>query len=154
MCSLLKQVLGRPGVEDPPGFETFWKTHMKKGTRPEMSELEGMFKLAVKPLSTFYLILDAFDECTVHQQPKIKDLTLRLSQLPNIKIMVTGRPHINFLQNDEFDKACTLEIKADEGDVQKYLSRELVNAKQSPRIKEKIMDELSGQVDGTYPLFL
>jgi hypothetical protein len=150
MSSLLKQLLGYPSIQVPASLETIYEAHVKRATRPELQQLEETFRSTVQQLPAFYIVFDAFDECTKDQQPAIRDIILRLSKLPNIKIMVTSRPHSNFLENFELDKVRVFEIKADEGDVRKYLSKELENGKLSEGIKKRILDSLSSKVDGTY----
>lgn len=150
MSSLLKQLLGYPSIQVPPTLEEIYEAHVKKATRPKLQQLEETFRSSVQQLPAFYIIFDAFDECTKDQQPAIIDIILRLSKLPNIKIMVTSLPHSNFLKKFELDKVRVLEIKADEGDIQKYLSKALENGEQSEGIKKKIIDSLSNRVDGTY----
>jgi hypothetical protein len=150
MSSLLKQLLGYSRVQVPSGFDAIYEAHIKKGSRPKPSELEEVFNSAVKQLSTFYIVFDAFDECASDQRHAIRNIILHLCTLPNIKIMMTSRPHYNILDQHEFDKFRILEIKADEGDIQKYISRTLENVKQSEGIKKRIMDSLKNRADGTY----
>jgi hypothetical protein len=152
LCSLVKQLLACPGKSILPPLEELYHTCVTRNSRPDSVQLTEIFKGLSEQFSSIYLVFDAFDECDKTERPLIVDMIRKLAEVPNTKILVTGRPHQNFLEASSMTAARSFEIKAHEQDVQRYLSKELENVRHllSERIRNRISESLQNNIDGTY----
>ena len=93
--SLLKQMVG--GMERIP--QEIWRALLDQkkaigGRRPRLVDIMKMLQL-VTPLQPTFMCIDALDECAEVQRVKLLDsLKQILEKSPNVRIFVTGRPHI------------------------------------------------------------
>ena len=156
LSSLLVQLLADPRRTIPSSLEDLYRSCATKNSRPDSSQLVEIFKTVSEQFKSLFLVFDAFDECDKDERPLIVDMIRELATMPNAKLLVTGRPHQDFLEVSRFDSARTLEIKAHEEDINLYLSKELDKVRNvlSERIREKISESLQKEVDGTYILSL
>jgi hypothetical protein len=71
--------------------------------------------------------MDALDECFVDSSEKARMTVLsKLQELgPNVKLMVTGRPHITSTFILKFEDAVQLDIKARDADIEKYIEAQI-----------------------------
>lgn len=151
VCRLLKQLLLYATDKLPTTLESLYRSCAERQKRPKLSDIVDILKTVVGGFRICYFIFDALDECPKVPGRAVMKTIWEISQWPQIKIMVTSRPHQPFLHIVEFHDTCTLEIKADDRDVRLYLSVEL--AKATPRIGEKlqkaIIESLRMTAEGT-----
>ena len=119
-------------------------------------ELSSWTESLSRNFDMVYIFVDALDEC-----PEISrdSLLTRLQQfsLGNIRIFLTGRPHIDV--KAAIPQAMTAEIAATNHDVATYLkskiqeSKKLVRiAAKDPNLKQQILDKIVIQADGLFLL--
>ena len=124
--SLLSQIaLGTAQV--PPEIQRSFE--LKKRGRQAL-RLPDMVKLLVKTVSSIervYICFDALDELLPDNRSELlRALREIIRDAPNIRLFLTGRPHIR----GELDKyltkrAYTIHIVADQGDLARYVSRKM-----------------------------
>ena len=92
--------------------------------------LPDMLELLVKtvcPIERVYICFDAMDELLPQNRSELlRALRQIIRDAPNIRLFMTGRPHIR----GELDKyltkgAYTIQIAADQGDIARYVSRKM-----------------------------
>jgi hypothetical protein len=155
--SLLQQVV-RHQSKLPPDILDLFKRHEQQRTRPSRSELSTLLHSQITSVSKVFIIVDALDESS----DAIRDSFLaELRKLASyIHLLVTSRPHLVNLVN-EFDKHTSLEIRANDSDVIRYLASEIEASKRlrahtnsDPTLKDDIMNTIVSKVQGMYlPVF-
>ena len=124
--SLLSQIVLAP-MEIPSEIRRVFE--LKQGGRQAL-RLPDMLKLFVKtvcPFELVYICFDAVDELLPENR---SDLLRALRQIirdaPNIRLFLTGRPHIRGELDRYLTKgAYTIRIVADQGDIARYVSRKM-----------------------------
>jgi len=124
--SLLSQIVLGP-MEIPSEIRHVFE--LKQGSRQAL-RLPDMLKLFVKtvwPIELVYICFDAVDELLPENR---SDLLRALRQIirdaPNIRLFLTGRPHIRGELDRYLTKgAYTIQIAADRGDIARYVSRKM-----------------------------
>ena len=96
----------------------------------QVLRLPDMLELLVKtvcPIERVYICFDAMDELLPQNRSELlRALRQIIRDAPNIRLFMTGRPHIR----GELDKyltkgAYTIQIAADQGDIARYVSRKM-----------------------------
>lgn len=97
-----------------------------------------------------FLIVDALDECSDETRRTVLKETRELQKNTKASFMATSRP-LEAIQR-EFTEDPWLEVRADKGDVEKYLDTQLVKLSECVRensmLKRKIKKCISEAVDG------
>ncbi|KFX88524.1 hypothetical protein V490_07578 [Pseudogymnoascus sp. VKM F-3557] len=154
-ASLLNRLLqGRSTL--PNSIKALHKSHKKKQTRPSFVEISKELQSVIASFSTAFIVIDALDECRVSDGGQAKFLSeiLRLQTVTKANLFVTSRfiPHIV----EEFQGAVSLEIRASDGDVQRYLDEQLPRlppfVRRNLDIQEQIKAEIVKAVDGMFLL--
>ena len=124
--SLLSQVaLGARQI--PPEIQ---RTFEQKQRGRQALRLPDMLKLFVKTVGSterVYICFDAMDELLPENRSELlRALRQIVRDAPDIRLFLTGRPHIR----GELDKyltkgAYTIHIVADQGDIERYVSRRM-----------------------------
>ena len=108
-------------------------------------------------LGSVYLVFDALDECASEQRKSFLESISRASQLQNVRLLVTSRPHLQDL-TEIFEHSHTLEIKAQEADIKTYLNHELdrqaISYRADPDFAERLVEKLTQGADGMYVMLL
>ncbi|OBT99017.2 hypothetical protein VE01_02493 [Pseudogymnoascus verrucosus] len=155
LASLLKRLLeGRPNL--PISMKDLYEQHKSKQTRPSFGEILTELRSIIASFSTTFIVIDALDECQVSDGGLTKFLSeiLRLQTNTGANLFVTSRfiPHIV----EEFQGAPSLEIRASDGDVKRYLdgqsSRLPSFVRRNLDMQEKINAEIVKAVDGMFLL--
>ncbi|KFY75204.1 hypothetical protein V499_04810 [Pseudogymnoascus sp. VKM F-103] len=155
LASLLKRLLeGRPNL--PISMKDLYEQHKSKQTRPSFGEISTELRSIIASFSTTFIVIDALDECQVSDGGLTKFLSeiLRLQTNIGANLFVTSRfiPHIV----EEFQGAPSLEIRASDGDVKRYLdgqsSRLPSFVRRNLDMQEKINAEIVKAVDGMFLL--
>ncbi|KAL4933770.1 uncharacterized protein BDV17DRAFT_67832 [Aspergillus undulatus] len=122
---LLGSLLSQLSLEQdvvPPSIQKLYKQHRHGRGRASRREITTELRATVAQYSTIFIVIDALDECEDNTTRKrlLAEL-LELQQISNIRLMLTFRPHIELnLRN-----AAQLPVRADEQDVQRYLTGQL-----------------------------
>ncbi|OBT62104.1 hypothetical protein VE03_09005 [Pseudogymnoascus sp. 23342-1-I1] len=155
LASLLKRLAqGRPTL--PTSIKDLYESHVRKQTRPSFEEISKQLQSIIASFSTTFIVIDALDECQVSDGGQTKFLSeiLRLQTNTKANLFATSRfiPHIV----EEFQGCPSLEIRASEGDVQRYLDGQLARLPSFVRrnldMQEQIKAEIIKAVDGMFLL--
>jgi hypothetical protein len=95
-----------------------YSEHMERGTRPTYIELAKILETESRSVSQVFIVFDALDECPVKDDTRTKILE-ELRRLPNVRLMVTGRPHVTAIVSRLGDIS-ELQIRARDEDINKY----------------------------------
>ena len=113
--SLLKQLL-QQGTELSPALRDLYEKHVRRETRPTLTEISDCLVSESRAVSKVYLVVDALDECL---DEDIKDEVLSvLRKLKNLHLLVTSRPSMDI--SSHFD-AIQLDIRASNDDMEAFI---------------------------------
>lgn len=127
MNNLLKQVISKMHTV-PPFLYSAYEDYRTRQLHPELPKVIEQLLSCCEEYSTVYIVFDALDECGVHQQEDVFSLLEQFSDQPKCRIMLTSRPHLRCLQKLK-DSAVTLHIRADDSDIEMYISSRLSREK-------------------------
>lgn len=149
-ASLLKQLFrGRPSSFAE--IESLYEKHAQMETRPSLSELQGALVMVSSQMPRIFILIDAADECTMSsvRSAFLKDVIALQSQ-GNIGVFVTSRflPEITSV----FQGRPSIEIRATEGDVKRYLENHMVELpkciQRNEELQRAVVSEITKAVDG------
>jgi len=124
--SMLKQLVRRDGI---PGQirEAFQKARKEFGGRSLL--LPGMVDILKKTITSLpglFICIDALDECIPrHRRELLESLREIISVSPNIRVFLTGRPHIEREIMKCFRQAVLILLSPSAGDIKSYLEMRL-----------------------------
>jgi NACHT domain len=153
LASLLKQLAQDPS-SIPNSAKTLYKRHKAKRTRPSFDEISTTLQSVAAMYSRVLIIVDALDECQVAGGCRTRFLTeiFDLQAKCGANLIATSRfiPEITNI----FKGSMSLEIRASEEDVQRYLDGQMSRlprfVAQSPELQEEIKIEICKAVGGMY----
>ena len=151
LASLLGQLAARQSIV-PESIRKLYDKHRKENSRLSQDEIcEGLRNL-IQTYSRTFIIIDALDECeTDHVRRELLSEVYKLQEGSDIRLMVTFRPNI-FLECPS--SVAELEIRAQEEDIEEYLSGRMSELRSVVRDNEelqcKIRDRIVTLVDGMY----
>lgn len=155
LASLLKRLVqGRPTL--PNSLRDLYERCKNKQSRPSFEEISKELHSIIASFSTTFIVIDALDECQVSDGGQTKFLSeiLRLQTKTGANLLVTSRfiPHIVA----QFQAAASVEIRASNGDVQRYVDGQLSRLPSFVRrnldIQEQVKTAIVKAVDGMYAL--
>jgi len=128
--------------------------HKDKRTRPSFNEVSKVLHSVVNKYSRTFIIVDALDECQVSNESRRIFLSemFNLQAKTGISLFATSRfiPEIM----EEIKGAISLEIRASDEDVRKYLDGHMLQLPsfvlRSLDLQEEIKTEIIKAVDGMY----
>jgi hypothetical protein len=153
LASLLKQ-LAEELSSLPDSVRDLYNRHKDKRTRPSVDEISRALKSVATLYLRVFIIVDALDEC----QPADRNWSKLLSELFVLQancganLFATSRfiPEIKKM----FEGSLSIEIRATEDDVRRYLDSHISNlpafVRRSPDLQEEIKTEVVKAVDGMY----
>jgi hypothetical protein len=153
LASLLKQLAEYlPSLPDT--VKDLYNQHKIKRTRPSLDELSRSLQSVAILYSRVFIFIDALDECQITNDCRTKFVSelFNLQAKSRVNLFVTSRyiPEIT----DNFKSATSLEIRASDKDVGRYLEghmSQLPNfVSSSLDLQEQIKDVLIKAVDGMY----
>lgn len=153
LSSLLKQL-----VQEQPSLPHIVKglygRHRNKRTRPSLEEISMTLQSVTIMYSRVFIIVDALDECEVYDGCRARFL----SEIFNFQakcaanLFVTSRFIPEIL--DRFKNDVSLEIRARDEDVQRYLAGHMTRlpsfVSSSPGLEDEIKATISKAVDGMW----
>jgi hypothetical protein len=153
IASILKQLIQRqPSV--PENVISLYKHHYNERTRPLFNEISEALHSTVSNYSTAFMIIDALDECQVSDVSRKNFLSeiFNLQVKTGVNLFVTSRFIPDIIK--EFEGSVSLEIRANDGDVRKYLDGHILRlpsfVSRSPSLQEDIKGEIINAVKGMY----
>ena len=124
--SILKQLSRRGGIPDQIR-EAFQKAKREFGGRGLL--LPGMVDILRKTITSLrrlYICIDALDECTPkHRRDLLESLREIVALSPNIRLFLTGRPHIDKEIVKWLSQAVRIPLSPRAGDIKSYLEMRL-----------------------------
>ena len=100
--------------------KAFYDRHQSQSTHPTLDEFIQALEVEIKMYTKVYIIVDALDECP---EVNVKLLKALRSLGRSINLMVTSRDLSSIEQ--QFRDAQCLRIRADDGDIAKYIENQL-----------------------------
>jgi hypothetical protein len=130
-----------------------YRQHQEKSTTLSLDEAFDVLRSAVAEFLKVYIVIDAIDEYPeIQRQILLKFLTM---MGPTVNLMITSRPHIS--PNGSLPNLGALEIRANEGDLQRYVDAQIqISSRLSKHIQtradlqEEIHSRVTRAVDGMY----
>ena len=124
--SMLKQLVRRGGIPEQIR-KAFQKAKREFGGRglllPDMIDI---LKTTITSLPQLFVCIDALDECTLkHRRDLLESLREVVGVSPNIRIFLTGRPHIEQEIVRCFSQLVRLPLSPTHGDIRSYLEMRL-----------------------------
>ncbi|KAF4158277.1 hypothetical protein CNMCM6936_005011 [Aspergillus lentulus] len=152
LASLLKQLSQeQPALPDSVG--TLYKKHKDKGTRSSLDEISEALRSVAAKYSRAYIFIDALDECEVYgRRTKFLAEIFDLQAKCAVNVFATSRfiPQIT----ERFKCSMTLEIRACDEDVRKYLKDRILQSESAilVPVSEEIQSGIINAVDGMFLL--
>ena len=157
LAALLKQLVA--AMEPIPGEikEAFERAQGKlDGRTPRLAEIQAMLIKSVAPLQQAFICIDALDEFPAKHRPELwESLQCIARECPNIRLFITGRPHIREEVRKYFPGYPDLpSIKPTKKDIHGYVTMRLKNDPQSnvmdPELEADILKIIPDKVSGAY----
>lgn len=128
---------------------------------PNVNDILGILKDVVSEFTTFYVIMDALDECTNNEVATLELIDTIRSLSSTVKLMCTSRPIPVFERHfEKLEKTMKLEISAHTDDIKLYVKsrvQELQKRSQlvgRPKIgitlENEIIDAVTTRCQGMY----
>jgi hypothetical protein len=154
--SLLKHLIQRT-IAVPEEIRSLYKKHIVRDTRPTPSEISEILLKEACRLEAFYVVVDALDECGSHEtdgDTRAKVLNALGMLQPNIRVMLTGRPHI-WEDISTFKEYVTLNICARDEDIKSFIEGQIdknhklaKRVRQEPDLTERIKTTITDKAKG------
>jgi hypothetical protein len=144
--------------ENNPSFQrsaqALYESHRGRQTQPNFKELSQLLRTEASGISTFFIVLDALDELEDTQKARATIL-LELRQIPNVRVMITGRTHVENTVLSKLDDVSTVLIRASDNDIRKYLDTQIEKSgyfgekmKADQSLKATVIDTIVQKADG------
>ncbi|KAJ7842548.1 ankyrin repeat-containing domain protein [Mycena olivaceomarginata] len=131
-----------------------YEQNIEKKTRPSYEDMMKVLASALIGFMQIYIILDGVDEYPEKEWAK---LAKALTDLGLVNLLVMSRPHI--APTTLFPNLVTLEIKANDGDIQSYVDRQIQISPRlckliasKPELHGEISSEICSRVEGMFLL--
>jgi len=151
LASLLKQ-LTQCLTSLPDSVKSLYKDHRYKQTRPSFDELSKTLQSVAALYSRVFVVIDALDECHVADRARLLPEIFKLQAKCGANVFATARHMPEII--DEFKGAISLEIRASENDVRRYvdgcISLLPSFVRHSLDLQEEIKTGITEAVDGMY----
>ena len=149
LAALLRQLVEQ--CDSIPGpVETLYISHAENATPPSLEDIFNTLSIVISVLDRVFIVVDALDECLDRTRTELLMKIQELQSRAKASLLVTSR-HINDIEQ-HFAGDARLEIRADQGDVEKYIGSQLVGLshciREEPILQEKIKKCIAETVDG------
>ncbi|KAE8331625.1 hypothetical protein BDV39DRAFT_189592 [Aspergillus sergii] len=155
LSTLLKQLIQRqPSL--PSDLKDIYDYHHKHGTQPPPEDIFWCLDTIASSYKKIFMVIDALDECrsTIESRDRIMTTILGLQALHHVSFLATSRPILEI--SDLFKEMPTLEIRAPNEDVQRYLRNHLGRlprfVSRDAGLQDEIVTEIAEAVDGMFLL--
>ncbi|EEU33889.1 uncharacterized protein NECHADRAFT_55600, partial [Fusarium vanettenii 77-13-4] len=155
MASLLKQ-LAQGQFPLPQAVRALYERHQTQQTRPTLEKYIATLRYVIAMHTRVFVVIDALDECQVSDNCRARFLSkiTELQQESGVNIFVTSRPLPEITR--DLKDGISLDIRAHEEDVRRYLDSELLVIKRFLRgnlaLQEEIKTGIIISVDGMFLL--
>lgn len=153
LASVLRQLIASQSSL-PDVVHKLYKQHNTpaRQTRPSTEELIRVLKSLTVIYSRTFIVIDALDECKVSNDTRLRVLSciFQLRSDTGANFFITSR--FNTEISSAFSNITTLEIRANDEDVRRYLSGNIVYlprfVRNDPSLQENIIDSILQAVQG------
>jgi Cdc6-like AAA superfamily ATPase len=153
LSSLLKQLVQEQSPV-PESVKSLYERHKDKGSRPSLEEILKSLHSIATDYSRVFILIDALDECQISHAIRRKFLSevFNLQNKTGINIFATSRFILEIVK--EFEGSISLEIRARDEDVQRYLDAHMSElplcVSRNRALQDIIQVEIIKAVDGMY----
>lgn len=152
-CLLQQALQNSKNLLIPPEVSMMYNQHVQYGTRPTQAQIiEILRKLAAK-LTSFYIVIDALDECAESEDDALQFVTAIRSLGPHVKVLCTSRFSGAF--DEYFAQSEKLMISAKNDDIARFLDlqiprkhRLLRHIRADPDLKNDIIETIIQECQG------
>ena len=154
VASLLRQ-LAQSQSSLPNEVRNLYNSHHIRNTRPSITELLSVLSSVVDSFSKVFIVVDALDECANAERKHLLRELFTLQARSQVNIFATSR----FLPEIEaqFSKSMSLEIRAAEEDVRRYLENQILQLPscvlRNTALQQQITSQIIDLIDGMYVVF-
>ena len=124
--AVLKQLASRGGI--PEYMREAFREAKKDfgGRRLRVPDMVEILKKSIASLPRVFICIDALDECTAkHRRELLESLREIVRMSPNIRLFLTGRPHIDDEIRKYFSRALRIPLSPVHADIKCYLEMRL-----------------------------
>ena len=124
--AILKQISSRGGV--PRHIREAFQKSKKEfgGRRLRLPDMVEILKKTIISLQRIFVCIDALDESAPEDRRELlKSLHEIIQVSPNMRVLLTGRPHIDDEIVEVFRKAVRIPVSPTQGDIKSYLEMSL-----------------------------
>ncbi|KAI1323192.1 nucleoside phosphorylase domain-containing protein [Xylariaceae sp. FL0255] len=149
LSSLLKQLASYlPSL--PRCITELHERHSLKRTRPFVDEVLQALESVIAQSSRVIIVIDALDECQASTRKKLLSRIFELQG--NVNLFATSRDLPDITQH--FKESFTIEIRATEGDIRKYLSEQEFPdcISEHPDWRLEVINRITTAADGMFLL--
>jgi len=141
--AILKQLANRGGIPEHMrgAFKMARKEFGGRGLRvPDMVEI---LKKTIASLSRVFICIDALDECAAkHRWELLESLRGIVRMSPNIRVFLTGRPHIDEEIVKLFRGALRIPLSPTHADIKSYLEMRLDGDTDPKAMDDELRDDI------------
>lgn len=120
LSSILRQIIDiQTGV--PKLVQDFYTFHTTKRTTPSSDEIRQVLEAVSKDLRGLTIIVDALDECETRARQEFLSAVETLRRQCEVRLLATSRPLPTVQSHPSFLGKPTLEVKASDEDLEKYI---------------------------------
>lgn len=144
LSCLLRQVVAK--LDEIPPELIQMKLSRGDSGRMNLEDCKQMMAICLAATERTYLILDGLDECDLSKHRKtLLDTLHDLAKLPQTRLLVTSRSHIQDIARSFHDIA-QLTIVAHDEDLEEYMSEELCTSHGSDDLDEELTTRIRAQI--------
>ncbi|EXA32213.1 hypothetical protein FOVG_16584 [Fusarium oxysporum f. sp. pisi HDV247] len=147
LTSLLKQLVQSMPIF-PESVKSLYDKHKDKRSRPSLEEISSTLQSTASLYSRVFFLIDALDECRAYDDSRVTFLT-EIFKFP-ANIFATSRFIPNIMES--FKDSITLEIRARDEDVRRYvhsnISRLPASIRRSPELQTEVTRAIVDSVGG------
>jgi len=152
--SLLKQLVQQQ-PSTPESMKNLYERHKDKRTRPSFDEISKVLHSIIADYARTFIIIDALDECQVSDGRREFLLEMfNLQARTGVNLLMTSRFIPEMEIQKEFKGCLSLEIRASDEDVKKYvdghISRLPLFISRNLDLQREIRTEVTRAADGMY----
>ncbi|KAG7424985.1 putative ankyrin repeat protein [Fusarium oxysporum f. sp. raphani] len=155
LASLLKQ-LAESRTTFSDSVKLLYHKHKDKRSRPSFEDISSTLQSVVALYSRVFILIDALDECRASDGSRTRFLAevFKLQARSGANIFATSRfiPDIT----EMFQNSISLEIRATEEDVRRYLQNHMLRlpafVRRSPELQEEVKSSIVHSVQGMFLL--
>jgi hypothetical protein len=158
IANLLKQLLERNDTLSKAAKDLYDSHHRKRETHINMKDISQLFNVETAGISSFFIIVDALDECAPHESTWA-EMLIQLQKIPKARIMVPGRTNIQGVIDSKCEDYITKEIVASNEDIRKSIETQIQATvhlskaiKTNPTLGRSVLEGILKKANGMYPL--